>query len=308
MKQLLMLSGKGGTGKTTLTSAFIKMANLSYYADCDVDAPNLHVLNQIDESQRQEDSFYGMKKAVIDSKKCIGCGVCADHCRFGAINVPHINPYACEGCGVCERLCPIEAISMEAFEAGKMSWMDQEVKFVTAQLKMGYGNSGLLVTDIKEKLKSLTQAIDHEQMLVVIDGSPGIGCPVMASMAGVDLVLIVAEPSLSGISDMKRVVATAQNFNLPVMICVNKATINLALTQVIESYCREESIPYAGQIPYDSAVSQWVNGEKSLSHLSEEIQASIRGLWQVTQKALFQTSQVGALVQIDIIGTEDSKL
>lgn len=259
MKQLLILSGKGGTGKTTLASAFIKLAQAKVYADCDVDAPNLHlVLKQMNQPKRSD--FYGMPKAEINTKLCAKCDRCIENCRFDAISVNgegyRVNPFACEGCGVCVMVCPVRAISLKPHIAGELMLYDnQDSLFSTAQLKMGSGTSGMLVTEVKKQMKSVDVGAD----LAIIDGSPGIGCPVIASISGVDMVLIVAEPSVSGISDMERIIKTAQTFHTKTVVCVNKYDTNLKKTDEIVDYCKDHQIPYMGNIPYDENVVNAIN-------------------------------------------------
>lgn len=191
MKQLLILSGKGGTGKTTVASAFIELSKVQAFADCDVDAPNLHlVISQLSEPAKTD--YYGFGKAVIDQEKCIRCGLCEENCNFGAIKDFSIGEFECEGCGVCVEICPVQAITMQDHVSGNMMLYKNDGRvFSTAQLKMGSGASGKLVTAVKQQLTQ--EAPDSE--LAIIDGSPGIGCPVIASISGVDFVLIVAEPT-----------------------------------------------------------------------------------------------------------------
>ncbi|MGV8905596.1 MAG: ATP-binding protein [Acetobacterium sp.] len=262
MKQLLILSGKGGTGKTTVASAFIKLSQSKVYGDCDVDAPNLHlVLEQ--SSQPKKHDFYGMPKAEINTILCAKCDRCREHCRFGAIIVDesyHIDPYACEGCGVCEMVCPVRAIKLKPYIAGELILYDRDVVFSTAQLKMGSGTSGMLVTEVKKQMKSTDRNAD----LAIIDGSPGIGCPVIASLSGVDMVLIVAEPSVSGISDMERIIKTAQTFQTKIAICVNKWDTNKENTERIKAYCKQMNLPYTGEIPYDENAVKAINSGKTI--------------------------------------------
>lgn len=206
MKQLLILSGKGGTGKTTVAGAFIKLSNVKAYADCDIDAPNLHLIMQ-QESIPENSDYYGLDKAVIDKDKCLMCNLCYDSCRFDAINDYTVSLYDCEGCGVCEAVCPASAINLMPYKAGDMTLYRGNQVFSTAELKMGSGNSGMLVTEVKKNMRLAAADADF----AIIDGSPGIGCPVIASISGVTMVLVVAEPSLSGISDMKRIIETSKN-------------------------------------------------------------------------------------------------
>ena len=234
MKQLLILSGKGGTGKTTIASAFIKLSVAKAYADCDVDAPNLHLI-MAQNSEPERTDYFGMPKAEIDVDKCIECGLCKENCRFDAISDENgfkVDSFACEGCGVCEAVCPADAVSLKPAVAGElMLYADNNKVFSTAQLKMGSGTSGKLVTEVKKQMKTVASA---DTKLAIIDGSPGIGCPVIASLSGVNMVLIVAEPSISGISDMERIIKTAETFRTKIGVCINKHDTNSANTEKIE--------------------------------------------------------------------------
>ena len=259
MKQLLILSGKGGTGKTTVAAAFIRLSRARAYADCDVDAPNLHlIMKQAVEPKRTD--YYGMPKARIDARACIACGLCRDHCRFDAIKQADsyaVDPFACEGCGVCEFVCPAGAVSMVPAAAGEqLLYEDGHVVFSTAQLKTGGGTSGKLVTEVK---RAMRDAARSDTGVAVVDGSPGIGCPVIASMSGATMALIVTEPSVSGLSDLKRIVRTAQIFHTPPAVCVNKADVNAELSGQIERFCVDEGIPFVGRIPFDTQAIHAVN-------------------------------------------------
>lgn len=263
MKQLLILSGKGGTGKTTIASSFIKLGKVKAYADCDVDAPNLEVILS-DHDEKIHDDYYGMNKAYINNDKCIDCGDCMKICEFNAISCQEkyiINPYSCEGCSLCEVICPTDAIKMKKHVAGQTMLSKGEKVFSTARLKMGEGNSGLLVTEVKNKLKnSVPKDID----LAIIDGSPGIGCPVIASISGVDMVLIVTEPSISGISDLERIVDTSRRFDLELGVLINKYDVNLENTSKIEEYCREKRITVYGKVPFDKNIVKLLNERKTI--------------------------------------------
>jgi len=259
MKQLLILSGKGGTGKTTIASAFIKLSDAKAYADCDVDAPNLHLIMNQKPNVRITD-YLGMPKAAIDPCLCKSCGLCQSNCRFDAIkfsrdNSYSVDMYACEGCGVCEAICPARAISMNPSIAGELRLYSNDSVFSTAQLKMGSGTSGKLVTEVKNQLK--TAAVNTD--LTIVDGSPGIGCPIIASLSGADMVLIVAEPSISGISDMERIISTADKFKIKTAVCINKYNTNLQNTEHIIKYCQKYHIPYTGRIPYDKKAFEAIN-------------------------------------------------
>lgn len=289
MKQLLILSGKGGTGKTTVAGAFIKLADAQAYADCDVDAPNLHLIMK-DLKEAETTDFYGMDKAVIDQDRCISCGLCAAHCRFHAIEpdpLYQVNPYTCEGCGVCERLCPEGAISLQPDIAGALMLYQSDRVFSTAKLKMGSGTSGLLVTEVKKQLTGAVKDVE----LAVIDGSPGIGCPVIASISGVDMTLVVAEPSISGISDMKRILETAKKFNVETAVCVNKYDTNYSNTKRIEEFCKEHRIHFLGKIPYDPEAVKAINNTMSIAEVDCPAGEAVREVFERTMNILLKESE-----------------
>lgn len=268
MRQLLILSGKGGTGKTTIAGALIHLSKAMAMADCDVDAPNLHLITKMQNAPETE-NFYGMDKAVIDTDKCVKCGKCRQICRFDAIKDDcTINAYECEGCGACQIVCPTGAISLQKFAAGEMDLYTNGRVFSTAELKMGSGNSGLLVDSVKKRLKQAAE----DKLFAIIDGSPGIGCPVIASLNGVDMVLIVAEASIAGVNDMKRIIATAQRFRIKIVVCINKYDVNLEQTKQIEDFCTEENLLLVGKIPFDKEVIRAVNS--NISIMETECEAS----------------------------------
>ena len=262
MKQLLILSGKGGTGKTTVAGAFIRLAQVKAYADCDVDAPNLHLIMNHKKDPQIKD-YFGLPKATIDRNKCTKCDLCRQKCQFNAISFDEdyrVNYYSCEGCGVCKFVCPSNAVTLSPNKAGDLKLYKEDAVFSTAQLKMGNGTSGLLVTEVKKQLKESAPPVDF----AIIDGSPGIGCPVIASITGVDMVLIVAEPSMSGIQDMERIVATTQRFGIKIGICVNKHDTNPEKTLEIMDYCKSRQLPFLGVIPYDPMAVEAVNQGKTI--------------------------------------------
>jgi len=288
MKQLLILSGKGGTGKTTIASAFIKLADAKAYADCDVDAPNLHLITVWNANPKKTD-YYGLSKAEINPELCIECDQCRENCRFVAIKAePHyrVDPFACEGCGVCEYVCPVEAIAMVPAVAGElMLYSDGKKVFSTAQLKMGSGTSGMLVTEVKKQMKSA--AVDAQ--LAIIDGSPGIGCPVIASLSGVDMVLIVAEPSISGISDMERIVNTAAKFGTKTAVCINKFDTNIKNAGKIEEFCKKEGLPYIGRIPFDSNAVNAINNGQTIVDMDCKSGIAVKEVYHKTMNLLFES-------------------
>lgn len=284
MKQLLILSGKGGTGKTTLASAFIKLSEADAYADCDVDAPNLHlIMNQSIEAKRSD--YYGLPKAEINLDLCLQCDLCRLRCRFEAIHEEagyKVDGYACEGCGVCEAVCPIGAVSLKPAIAGELILYKSETVFSTAELRMGSGTSGKLVTEVKKQLMLAAKKAE----LVIIDGSPGIGCPVIASLSGVDMVLIVAEPSISGISDMQRIIKTAEKFQTRIAICINKYNTNLENSKKIVSFCQSHKLPCVGKIPYDPAVVKAINRGQSIVDIDCEAGRATNDVFDKTIRLL----------------------
>lgn len=286
MKQFLILSGKGGTGKTTVASAMIKLSDVKAFADCDVDAPNLHLITAQKTEPLKRD-YYGLPKAQINTDLCIQCDQCRQSCRFDAISVQEeykVNAFACEGCGVCELVCPVNAISLNQAIAGElMLYKNREKVFSTAQLKMGSGTSGMLVTEVKKQMKLTTD----QGEFAIIDGSPGIGCPVIASLSGVDMVLIVAEPSLSGISDMERIIKTAAKFGTQTAICINKYDTNLKNTEKIESFCKDFDLPCVGKIPFDSEAVKAINNGQTIVDINCPSGTAVKEIYDKVMTLLF---------------------
>jgi MinD superfamily P-loop ATPase len=253
MIRLAVISGKGGTGKTMITAALAHLLPGSLVlADCDVDAANLELL--MSPRLIRTEPFMGMKTAVIDPSLCTRCGECMEHCRFGAIehdgDAYRVSPLRCEGCAVCVHVCPI-AITMQPRQTGEVMYSDTDRgHLVHARLVPGAGNSGLLVHAVKKTAMEQDRNCD----LFLIDGPPGTGCPLISTISGVDIVLIVTEPSVSGLHDLKRVVAVCRQFRPRILVAINRFDLEQSLTDTIHTWCREENIPVIGMIPFDAAV------------------------------------------------------
>jgi MinD superfamily P-loop ATPase len=282
MRQLLVLSGKGGTGKTSVASSFIKLSSVDAYADCDVDAPNLMQVVPKSGNKIQND-FYGMKKAKIDNSKCISCNRCLTNCKFDAItninSIYSVDTGMCESCSVCQLVCPTNAITMEEHIAGELILYKDERVFSTAKLRMGSGTSGKLVTEVKRQLKD-----NSDSEIAIIDGSPGIGCPVISSISGVEMVLVVTEPSLTGLSDMKRIITLCKNFKTKVAVTINKYDLNPNITQIIEEYCFNNSIEMVGNIPYDINAIKAINMGRTIVELECKAKESIEKVYKKTME------------------------
>jgi len=280
MKQLTVLSGKGGTGKTTMTASFAILTKNAVVADCDVDAPDLHMLLHPQMIETKE--FKGSKLATIDEANCVKCGLCGEKCRFDAIteNI-EVNPFACEGCGVCTIVCPVNAITLTERVSGHAYISKTKYGFMAhALLSPGESNSGKLVTLVRQNAKILAER-EHSN-LIIIDGSPGIGCPVMASVTGVDVGLIVTEPTMSGIHDFERALQLLRHFNVPPIVCINMYDINKDNTEKIVHFCEEIGVGVSGKIPFNPVVTEaMVNGKPVLEYAPEsDVAQEIRNVWR----------------------------
>ncbi len=290
MKQMVIISGKGGTGKTIISASFAHLAENHVMADCDVDAANLDLLLRT--RIRETHTFSGGKTAVLDTGKCSACGQCFEVCRFEAVIEKDnggyaIDPVACEGCAVCAHVCPEKAIDMIPAESG--NWYISQTAYgpmVHAKLGIGEESSGKLVTEVRRHAKRLAE--EQGRDLVIIDGPPGIGCPVIASLSGTDLALVVTEPSYSGIQDMERVIQTASHFQTAVACIINKYDINPQQTKVIEDWCREQQVPLLGKIPFDTKVIEaMVKGIPPVAENHNGAGAEgIRRAWKKTRSLL----------------------
>jgi MinD superfamily P-loop ATPase len=279
MKQIVIISGKGGTGKTVLTASFAALSKNKVMADCDVDAADLHLLLQPEIKERHE--FRSGVTATIDKELCQGCSECISVCRFNAISEDFtIDPVSCEGCTICSYVCPVGAIKLEENLSGE--WFVSETKygpFVHATLGIAEENSGKLVSVVRQKAKEIAEKENLDY--IIIDGPPGIGCPVIASLSGVDLALIVTEPTLSGIHDMGRVAIVAKHFGVPTKVVINKFDINQENTKEIKKICQKEDIEVVAQLPFSQKVSKSiVQGMPLVEFCSDKIAQDISFLWE----------------------------
>jgi len=280
MKQLTILSGKGGTGKTTIAASFAVLAKNAVVADCDVDAPDLHMLLHPEVIDTQE--FRGSKVAVLDKTKCTQCGLCKEWCKFGAINADlNVEAISCEGCNVCVVVCPVHAIILAERHSGSAYISKTNYGFMAhALLAPGESNSGKLVTLVRQNAKILAENKNCD--LIIIDGSPGVGCPVMASITGVDAALVVAEPTLSGIHDLERVLKLLKHFNVVPFVCVNMYDVNTNNANRILSFCNENRVEVVGNIPFNSDVTKaMVNGKAVVEYSPESnVAEEIACMWK----------------------------
>ncbi len=288
MTELVVISGKGGTGKTTLVGSFAVLAKDKVVADCDVDAADLHLI--LHPEVQKTIPYEGSEVAVIDKGLCTGCGICRENCRFDAITeedgVFRVDPLSCEGCGVCAHLCPVKAIELKSRLSGWIYISSSPYgTMVHAELQPGEETSGKLVTQVKLRARELARL--EGARLLLIDGSPGIGCPVIASVSGAHAVLIVAEPTLSGLHDVERVVEMARHFRSRIFLVVNKYDLNPEITDRIESYAEENGIWFLGRIPYDDTVGRAIAQGRPLVELGPSPAArAVHGIWERLSGAL----------------------
>ena len=295
MKELVVISGKGGTGKTSIVAAFAALAKNAVLADCDVDAADLHLV--LEPKVKQTNDFSGGKQASIITEKCIGCGKCRDMCRFDAINFNGegndvvdrtftVDPVSCEGCKVCVEFCPVDAIEFNDSINGQ--WFISDTRFgpmVHAKLGIAEENSGKLVTVIRKEAKKIAQ--EQKRNLLIVDGSPGIGCPVIASITAADLVLVVTEPTLSGKHDLERVAQLTANFGIKTLVCINKADINPEMSCSIAEDAGKHGLHVVGKIPYDEAFTKaQIIKASVVEYTGGAITEQIKALWRQVTYAL----------------------
>ena len=283
MKEIVIISGKGGTGKTSISAALGVLAGKNaIIVDCDVDAADLHIL--LNPKVIEKNEFYSGKSAEIIQEKCINCGKCQDVCRFDAVDLINskykINPIDCEGCGYCCRICPVHAISFIDAKSG--DWFVSKTRFDTwmvhAKLGIAKENSGKLVTKVKESARD--KAKELKIPYVILDGPPGIGCPVIASLSGANEVLVVTEPTISGFSDMNRVIKLTKNFNIRISIVINKFDLNLQITDRIEKFANENGLEILSKIPYNKAFIDALMQKKTIVEYNQEIAEQIKSIWK----------------------------
>jgi MinD superfamily P-loop ATPase len=281
VKEITVLSGKGGTGKTSLTASFAELTQNSVLTDCDVDAPDLHMLLKPEVLETKE--FKASRVAVIDPDTCVECGKCEENCRFDAIEKQVVDPILCEGCGVCAYICPVAAIELEKRVSGYAFISKTNYGPMShALLNPGEENSGKLVALVRQNAKKVAKKENCE--LIINDGPPGIGCPVIASLGGVDMGLIVTEPTLSGIHDMERALGLLDHFKIPGLVCVNKYDINEENTARIVEFCESNGVEVVGKIPFDPIVTEaMVAGKPVVEYAPKSIIGkAIEELWKKT--------------------------
>jgi len=289
MKQLTVISGKGGTGKTVISASFAALAQKKVMADCDVDAADLYLL--LHPAIKEIHEFKGGTKAILNEEVCTDCGKCLEVCRFDAIREDEkhnsekeiqttIDPISCEGCGVCALICPVEAIQMQENLSGE--WYVSGTKYgpmVHAKLGIAEENSGKLVTVVRQNARLIAE--NNNLDLVIVDGPPGIGCPVIASITGVNLVMAVTEPTISAISDLERVLALVRHFKIEPVVLINKYDINSENTEKITNFCEKENIEIVGKIPFDNTFTQaMVEGKTVMEYNDSDLVERIKDIWE----------------------------
>jgi MinD superfamily P-loop ATPase len=278
MKELTIISGKGGTGKTSIVGSFASLAKNCVLADADVDAADLHLI--IAPTIKQRNDFMGGHKAIIDPEKCTQCGECLERCQYDAINDFTIDIIACEGCGVCVHFCPSDAIDFPQRKCGE--WFISNTAYgpmVHARLGIAEENSGLLVSTVRKAARDLAESENRE--LIIADGPPGIGCPVIASITGSTAILIITEPTLSGMHDLKRVAELAKFLKVPGMLCINKFDLNKDMSDQLLQTAIEYQLTAVGKVPYDPSVTKaMVSGKSPIDFSDGPASQAIRKVWE----------------------------
>ena len=284
MKEVVVLSGKGGTGKTSIVGSFAAIAKSKVLADCDVDAADLHLLLQ--PTVQDEYEFWSGQIAIINREKCTRCGLCQELCQFKAIDDFRVDPVSCEGCGFCSHICPVEAITMTDNLAGKWSISDTRYgPLVHARLGIAQENSGKLVATVRQQAREIAKKLELDY--IITDGPPGIGCPVISSLSGADLALLVTEPTLSGIHDLERVLSVCRHFGVQPLVCINKYDINEDNTHQIEDHCLSQGVEVATRIPFDNVVTEAIaHGLPVVEYVRNGVSHQIEALWEIVSKSL----------------------
>lgn len=288
-KEITILSGKGGTGKTTLTAAFAHLLQgRAIFADVDVDAPDLHLIFQPTILTTEE--LFISKKVTRDESLCTQCDLCTEKCRYQAITATEIFYHKCEGCGLCTKICPENALSLEQVLTAKLFTSTCRFgDFIHSEMMIGEGNSGRIVSAVRKQAAKIAEEKKHQYIL--IDGSPGIGCPVIASITGINLVVLITEPTLSGIHDIERVLELTDHFKIQTVVIINKYDINLDNTTRIEQYCLENDIPLVGKIPFDIIVPKSINAQKSIFEMPEnKLTQIVTDIWSNIEKIVKKES------------------
>lgn len=284
MKEVIVLSGKGGTGKTSIVGSFAASAKAAILADCDVDAADLHLL--LHPAIREKHEFWSGQVAAIDESRCTQCGLCQELCRFRAIKNFRVDRTTCEGCGFCSHICPVEAITMKGNMAGH--WFISDTGYgplVHARLGIAQENSGKLVATVRKQAREIAekQHIDY----IISDGPPGIGCPVISSLSGANLALLVTEPTLSGIHDLERVFSVCRHFGVPALVCINKFDVNEKNVRQIETYCHAQETEVVAKIPFDNVFTEaMVHGLPVVEYSDGTVSRQIKLMWQAIAKML----------------------
>jgi MinD superfamily P-loop ATPase len=284
MKEVVVLSGKGGTGKTTIVGSLAALTKRKALADCDVDAADLHLL--LSPSEKQKNEFWSGQVAHIDEKRCTECGLCQELCRFNAIRDFRVDPVSCEGCDFCSHICPAEAITMQDNMSGY--WFISDTRhgpLVHARLGITQENSGKLVALVRQQAKQIAE--ERHLEYIISDGPPGIGCPVISSLSGTSMALLVTEPSLSGMHDLERVLGVCRHFGVPALVCINKYDLNEENTRQIESHCLSQGVPIAGKIPFDNVVTlSIIQGVPVVEYSSGRVTQEIERMWHTLSTML----------------------
>ena len=288
MKEVLVISGKGGTGKTSITASFAALSRDAVVADCDVDAADLHLV--LAPETRRREAFIQGNLATVRTNACTACGRCSEVCRFGAVRtttIGHafIDASSCEGCGVCVWNCPVQAIDFPERECGE--WFVSETRFGTmvhARLRAAAENSGKLVSLVRREARRIAE--ERDRAILLTDGPPGVGCPVIASLTGADAAVIVTEPTVSGEHDMQRVLGLARHFRVPAYLCVNKWDINPAMSKRIETFAARENVRLLGRISYDAAVTDAQVSGRTVTEHGGTAAGEIRTIFSALRGAL----------------------